>query len=61
MLACAKAAVEFCLAFLFRRPTQCVGAAFAVATWLSVCVCVCHVDELYPNVLVDRQATFTGL
>jgi len=24
----------------FCRPTQCVGAAFAMATWLSVCLSV---------------------
>jgi len=33
--------------FAFCRTTQCLGAAFASATWLSVYVC--HDDVLYPR------------
>jgi len=45
--------------FVSCRPTPERTAAFAMATWLSVCVC--HVDVLWPNDWVDRHATFTRL
>jgi len=41
----AKNAGTHCTVLRFCRPTQCVGAAFAMATWLSVC----HVDVLWPK------------
>jgi len=31
----ARFSVNFC------RPTQCIGAVFAMTTWLSVCLSVC--------------------
>jgi len=40
--------INFRLVFSFCRLTQCIGAAFAMATWLS-CLCVCHIDVLCPN------------
>jgi len=34
---------------IFCGPTQCVGTATAMATWLCGCHCVCHVNVLPPK------------